>query len=414
MLISEAHTWSPSAFEAAVEGVAGELRTLPNDKIAFFARTDPATIFLFFALWKLGKIACPLNPKEPSPETCAKKLGALFWTPRLAAPRSPTAWHWRETQIATHLFTSGTGAAPKIAIHTLGNHLYSALGSQEVIPLGPGSRWLASLPLFHIGGIAILFRTYLARAAIVLPPLFEAATHISLVPTQLRRLLRDGTDLRHLECLLLGGAPLPETLPAHLPIFPTYGMTEMSSQIATCGHVLKYREVKIGNNQEIFVRGETLFHGYAGEPPLDRTAWFPTGDYGTWDANGALHISGRRDDLIISGGKNIQPAEIETHLLALPGILDAVVVGLPDPEFGMRPVVFLNPVVPLEEICRLLAATLPRYKLPVRVFPLPEEGTTFKGGRRQFLRQWAEQQAPSGEVRESGSTATSPSRLPRG
>ncbi len=301
---------------------------------------------------------------------------------------------------ATCLLTSGSSGPPKAACHTVGNHFYNALGTAEFFSLTHTSQWLLTLPLFHVGGLAILFRIFLTGGAVVLSdlPLIDALhrypiTHLSLVPTQLFRLLQEEKDIpAPLSCLLLGGAPVPplllkKALERGLPLFTTYGMTEMSSVVtaAKCpasehtGKALPYRECRLSPDNEILVRGRTLFCGYWNKetctcisPRTDD--WFATGDLGEFTPEGDLRILGRTDRLFISGGENIHPEEIERALCCIPGIASAAVVPLSDPEFGMRPVAFIQDDThshTLESIREALRPLLPTFKHPIRLFPYP-------------------------------------------
>jgi O-succinylbenzoic acid--CoA ligase len=304
------------------------------------------------------------------------------------------------------VFTSGSAGAPKAALHTFGNHFFSAEGSNANIALAPGDRWLHSLPPYHVGGLSILFRCLLAGATVVLPeadvPLGEgiaqsSATHVSLVSTQLLRLLREeGFEGDGLKAILLGGDPMPASLVDEaaargLPVYTSYGLTEMASQVTTTppgasreelrtsGRPLAYREVKISGG-EILVRGETLFAGYiegdAIDWPLDADGWFHTGDLGDLDANGYLCVRGRKDNLFVSGGENIQPEEIEEALSILEGVEETVVVPVPDPEFGARPVAFVRTADDTVEpgaLVRPLEEVLPGFKIPVAFHAWPDE-----------------------------------------
>lgn len=358
---------SYSEFEANIEGMCRQLESFPHKKVAFWAHTTPEIVYLFFAIWKLGRIACPLSTRLPSCEEALERLGTELFTPEQIKPETPTLWEWKEDNLATMLFTSGTSGTPKIACHTIGNHLYSARGSP--IPLGPDDCWLLSLPLFHVGGIAILFRCYLARARVSIVP--EKVTHLSLVPTQLQRLIKK--PLPNIKYILLGGAPLP-SIKTPWNVVPTYGMTEMSSQIVT-GHVIHpYAVLKLAPDGEILVKGKTLFQGYYDkskgiELPLNEDGWFPTKDLGRWTINGKFDVIGRKDNLFISGGENIHPEEIEAELRKIDGITEAIVVPVPDPEFGARPVAFLDQLCSLE----VLKSRLPKYKIPIKLFILPKE-----------------------------------------
>ncbi len=257
-----------------------------------------------------------------------------------------------------------------------------------------------------------------ARAgAVALPdpaePLGEAiaalgATHVSLVPTQLLRLLREDADLDGVKAVLLGGGPIPaylvdEALARGLPIHTSYGLTEMSSQVTTtppgaspeelntAGRVLAHREVSISGEGEILVRGETLFAGYVeGEEldrPLDAGGWFHTGDLGDLAEDGYLRVRGREDNMFVSGGENVQPEEIEEALCRLEGVEEAVVVPVPDEEFGARPVAFVRVagVAPEPEaLSRALGVSLARFKVPIDFHAWPDDAGGMKVDRTAF------------------------------
>ncbi len=313
-------------------------------------------------------------------------------------------------QDATILFTSGTTALPKAVLHTYGNHYYSALGSNENIPLHPGDSWLLALPLYHIGGLAILFRVLLTGATMVIEHASRDVTgyfrrfritHASLVPAQLYHLLQEpntgSTSWHTLKALLVGGASTPEPLinqakGYHLPVFTTYGMTETASQVTTTipndtlphlctsGRVLPYREVSLADDGEILVRGKTLFKGYIFDrqvkPVVDAQGWFHTGDIGFVTDDGYLIVRGRKDNMFISGGENIHPEIIENALLGNEQVETAVVVPVPDAVFGQRPVVFIktknNSTLTIEQLKQTLKQ-LPTFMTPIAWYPLPEE-----------------------------------------
>ncbi len=366
MLITDDKTWNLEEFEAKIEGMCNQVRDFKEERVAFWAHSIPEVIFTFFAIWKLGKIACPLSPRLPSAEPALKRLKASLFVPKMPAPKKAQPWSFREEKKATLLFTSGSLGMPKIACHSAGNHLYNALGSnRDLVPLEAGDRWLLSLPLNHVGGIAILFRCYLAKASIVLSKRLEGVTHLSLVPAQLQKWRLPPTT----KYVLLGGGPLPQT---GGNILPTYGMTEMSSQIVTGNRLHPYAEMKIGQDGEILVRGKTLFQGYEDEPVDLQEGWFATRDLGRWE-NGKFEVVGRKDNLFISGGENIQPEEIEGVLKRVLSLQEAVVVPVADAEFGMRPVVYLNPYVEIEAVREALLPLLPKFKIPIQSYALPTE-----------------------------------------
>jgi len=314
------------------------------------------------------------------------------------------------------MFTSGSGGESKAAMHHLGNHIFSALGSNTNIKPGVGDRWLISLPLFHVGGLAIVFRCLLAGATMVISTQDRAPgnnierygiTHVSLVGTQFYRLINDRTssfDRLGLKAVLLGGGPISRTLitkayKEEFPLFVSYGSTEMSSQITTtqkndrlerlftAGRVLPFREFKSARDGEIMVRGETLFDGYLREGKLDlelSNGWLATGDIGTVDPDGYLSLLGRKDNMFISGGENIHPEEIERILLEIPEVDSAIVVDVPDREYGARPFAFIHSIENLQEefIRSFLSEHIPRYKIPTYFIIGDFDTVGLKTGRR--------------------------------
>ena len=252
-------------------------------------------------------------------------------------------------------------------------------------------------------------------------------THVSLVATQLHRLLslKENHDrLRSLKCILLGGSAIPRALIEQscdlgLNIYLSYGLTEMSSQVATgkvtrghqsCVKVLPYRQLGISSEGEILVRGEVLFKGYiAGGKlnlPLTKDGWFASGDVGQLDKEGSLSVTGRRDNMFISGGENIHPEEIEKALLSIRGITEAVVVPKEDKEFGHRPIAFIKcegGMLSQEYLVKCLEADLPRFKIPMAFYPWPQDliSQGVKISRQEFL-QLAPRLKQSGVTKKPG------------
>jgi o-succinylbenzoate---CoA ligase len=319
---------------------------------------------------------------------------------RVIAAREQSSPSLGESGALLWLFTSGTSGAPKIAELSLRALRASALGHIELIGLAPGERWLACLPMFHIGALSILVRCALAGASAELHDRFEAdavaaalasgrIAHVSLVPTMLVRVL-DAWGERPappaLRCVLLGGAAAPEALLERaaalgFPIAPTYGLTEAGSQVATQPpgergmRALPGTSLRIDGGPEggICVRGPTLMTRYVGAPDETRRAlrdgWLRTGDFGRLDEDGVLAVLDRRSDLIVSGGENVYPAEIESALCEHPSVQEAGVVARADTAFGARPVawVALRPGARVSEasLREHCAARLARFKLPV-------------------------------------------------
>ncbi len=279
------------------------------------------------------------------------------------------------------VYTSGTTGRPKGAVLTFANHFWGATASSYRLGLLPHDRWLSCLPLYHVGGLAVVFRSCLYGTAIVLHERFELEafnhsldhdqiTLTSVVPTMLHRLLvrRQGqpwpSSLRHI--LLGGAAATGELLAAGLasgaPIATTYGLTEAASQVATMrpedvinkprsvGKALMFSTIRIidevgdpmlpGEKGEIVISGPTVMAGYYQNPDATaktiRNGELYTGDIGYLDEEGDLWVVQRRSDLINSGGENVYPAEVESVLRQHPAVAAVAVVGLPDSEWGER------------------------------------------------------------------------------
>lgn len=409
-----------------VDAMAARLRTRGlgrGDRLAVYRPTDLTYLVLLLASFREGVIAAPLSTRHPPPAVpgLLERIGCRV----LAAVPDPAWGHldlldlsepipdhrplptapWTLADPATLVFTSGSAGTPKPALHTLRHHVASARGLIEFLGLQPDDRWLLDLPLYHVGGLAVLFRCALAGAAVVLPGgsfgetlTAQRVTHASMVATQLLRVLRDEPDaLAGLDAILLGGSAIPAGLldDAHahgLPVHTSYGMTEMASTVTatppgasramlrTSGVVLPGRQVRVADDGEILVRGATLFTGYLdgdhAERP-DRDGWFPTGDLGAWAEVGGermLRVVGRKDNLFISGGENVQPEEVEDAFGRLAGVRRAVVVPVADAEFGQVPVAFVNADAWAQEGWReALGEVLPRFKVPVAFYPWPDD-----------------------------------------
>ncbi|MCG5516290.1 MULTISPECIES: o-succinylbenzoate--CoA ligase [unclassified Ectothiorhodospira] len=428
--------WSERVTERALslkaQGVAS------HQWVVIRADRSADTLLDIFAVLRAGARLLPVNPALPSALVDALMAAhALDWRmpepggrvaagpggdtgtlPRPHAPAiAPTALQWRfpADDIRTGVLTSGSTGQPKVATHSYTNHLLSAEGANRAIPLRTGDRYLLSLPLFHVGGLAILFRCLLGGASLVLGGRAEDAdhlaatgvTHLSMVETQLQRLLARGRPPPGLEAILLGGGPvrpslLGEARTRGLPCWMSYGLTEMTSQVLSQGpdgrvRVLDHRACRVDGNGEILVRGGTLFKGYLrdGEtdPATDDDGWFHTRDLGAWDEH-SLRITGRLDNQFISGGENIQPETVEQALHQHTDVVRAVVVPCADHEFGQRPVAFVAVRAPLEtEVLRAwLRERLPPFMVPVAFQALPAQADLKV--KRQELAQRAEAREP--------------------
>lgn len=312
---------------------------------------------------------------------------------------------------STVIFSSGSTGKPKAILHSYENHYYSALGANLNMPLSPENSWLLSLPIYHVGGLAILMRCALAGATVTLPSSQEnlitniqkfKVTHLSLVSTQLQRLLKEENYRwqESLQAILLGGSFFPSNLlekaqERKLPIHMSYGSSEMSSQVtttprnsslenlSTSGKLLPYRQLKISEKGEILLKGKTLFQGYLKQGNLvspfcrdgKNEGWFASGDCGYWNENKCLVVTGRQDEMFISGGENIYPTEIELVLSKYPGIIQVVVVPVENLEYGKRPVAFIKSEFSWkeEELKVYLQEKLERFKIPDHFFSWPQK-----------------------------------------
>jgi O-succinylbenzoic acid--CoA ligase len=373
-------------------------------RIAFVAPTECKTVILLLALLRMGAIACPISPKFPQVQIddLTQRLKSSYFvhldslvfnaSPCLIDPIIDTE------QSFTFLATSGSSGKGKIACHTFENYLASALATHLPLQLSKGSRWLLSLPLYHVSGLSILTRCMIIGACVVLTDsksiweeiIPRKITHLSCVPTQLFRLKDQKCSLpllsKQLHCVLVGGAHTSLSLfhpVKDLPIFFTYGMTETTSIITLAtkeesknikmGRPISCCEIKIANDSEILVKGKNLFQGYWDgfqiKPP---SLWFATKDLGKI-LDDHLHIIGRKDRLFISGGENIQPEEIEQVLCSIKGIISATVLPKPDEEFGNLPIAFIEDIQQrsFAQVFFELRKILPSFKCPVSIWSYP-------------------------------------------
>jgi O-succinylbenzoic acid--CoA ligase len=367
-----------------------------GDRLACIGNNSADLIRLYWACVDAKIIFFPISPRFPLGQIQGLfrefKVNHYWAEPSLALTldanlieitphTAETPWDAlpapRLDQAVSLILTSGSSGKPKGALHSLGNHIASAKASCQLIPVALNHAWLLSLPLFHIGGLAILHRCAkgLASTVLVNPKLSlgeqiqqDNISHLSLVSAQLYDLLSEQPlALGSINALLLGGGPIDETLISQLkrlkiPSFISYGMTEMSSQITTTPlyssepagleerslfpldpplkQLLTECELTLVDGT-IWVRGPSLFLGYLDaqglNPCRDENGWFCTQDKGRFDEKGRLIILGRADNLFISGGENIHPEEIENALRRHPDIIDALVFPVYDEKFGKVP-----------------------------------------------------------------------------
>lgn len=410
------------------------LGVLPGQVVGLWAANGPDWVVLAHAVGRVGAVLLPLNLRLADEEIAWQVRRAdvalvLADAPRferplgdgmrvmslaeaLSGPVSPEIGDSLDSdRVHTVIFTSGTTGRPKGALLTWGNQLASATASSAALGLTERDRWLLAMPLFHVGGLNILHRCALAGATVVLHDRFdpeaalealaqEGVTIASVVPAMLRRMLDAWGDRplpESVRAILVGGAPIPPDLIARCPVaLPTYGLTEACSHVtllrpgaesvdrASAGTPLVGTDVRIVDEARaavplgvagmIEVRSPTVFRGYLGEPAATADAlidgWLRTGDDGYMDERGCLHMLARRSDLIVSGGENIYPSEVERVLDQHPLVYESAVVGADDPRWGQVPVAFIVPrdSAPAgPELKAFVGERLARYKVPRRV-----------------------------------------------
>jgi o-succinylbenzoate---CoA ligase len=348
----------------------------------------------------LGAVAVPIDTRLPAGARAHLTAGADVL---VEEPLDPAAGS-RERRVrhelddpAVVIHTSGTSAAPKAVTLTYGNLLWSALGSAVALGCEPGERWLCALPLAHVGGLSILLRSAIYATTAVVHERFEEdrvlhalragdVTLVSLVAATLARLLDAG--LRQpgsLRCALTGGGPVPAALldrayAARVPVSITYGLTEASSQVTTTpaaelsrgpalpGPALFCTRVRIAADGEILVAGPTV-----AREQLQPDGWLHTRDLGALDQDGRLRVTGRSSEVIISGGHNVSPLEVEAVLEEHPAVVEAAVTGREDERWGeaVTAWVVLAPDAAVQgaELLEHCRHRLAPYKVPKEIVP---------------------------------------------
>jgi O-succinylbenzoic acid--CoA ligase len=361
---------------------------VPGDRVALWGEGTPATVAAVWGIPRAGAVPVLLGPRllpaEAMRLTRAAGVRALWGRgPDLDLPRpgrgpgQPPPGHGGPPHPDARcvVFTSGTSGPARPVVLSGGNVAASASGSQRRLENGRGDRWLCVLPLNHVGGLSVLWRSAREGGTVVLEERFEPSraaallasggiAFASLVPVMLRRVLDEHPGpFPGVRAVLVGGGPTDPALlerarRAGLPALQTYGMTETTSQVATespagagrrrgsAGRPLEGFEVRVlgeggssmppGTVGHLEVRGPAVAVGYLDEPPRPPGEWLRTGDLASVDGDGYLFVAGRADDVIVSGGENVQPAEVEAVLREHPGVADVRVYGEPDPEWGRR------------------------------------------------------------------------------
>ncbi len=382
----------------------------PGQRLAIRGGTLLAQALALHACWRVGLVPLPVHSRLSAIE-CAGILDRLRPAALLDLDRNPIALERRETVNpaqsgeAAVLLTSGSAGFPKAVPITEAMLDAHVTASARRLGEEPEDAWLAPLPLAHVGGLTVLVRMARAGGAAILAGRFdelqilaelERSTLVSLVPTMLHRLFRFDAEWGAKRCprlraILLGGAPAPPALHEEarrrgLPVLSTYGMTETCSQIATVpreearagviaarpleGFALRITDADACGEGRIEVRGPAVFAGYLTCEGVDRGSfdgeWFRTGDLGRLDAEGRLIVTGRADEVLITGGENVHPSEVERVLATHPGVRDVAVGGRPDAEWGQRLVALVvrDARVTSEALEQWCRASLAGFKIP--------------------------------------------------
>lgn len=321
-------------------------------------------------------------------------------------------WTFADSDIAAIMNTSATTGQFKSVPLRWGQIKAHVQASKEVLGKTEQDNWLMVLPLFHVSGLSILMRSLHNGTAVTILPKYDEAqvlkliesetiNMMSLVPTILTQLEPSITHHK-LRVILLGGEFIPMALidaceKKSLPIYKTYGMTETFSQSVTfsvldyphkrdsVGKPLPGMQVRIDNPDadgvgEIHLTGPMVMTGYISQEPIDGD--LNTDDIGYVDEDGFVYILNRRKDLIISGGENIYPKELEDLVYTLPSVKECAVVPVPDPKWGQVPALFValhdGESMTGDEILSFMTKSLAKYKVPkyVKILPaLPRNGT---------------------------------------
>jgi o-succinylbenzoate---CoA ligase len=377
-------------------------------------------VVLLHALMKVGAALLPLGPRLTEAERAAivsavdpiidlDDPGMLTQT----EADMPLLGEHDMDAICCRVLTSGSTGTPRPIPLSYGNFLWNAVGSAFNIGVLPEDRWLCCVPLSHIAGLGIVMRSVIYGTTAVIHDGFdvdrvgealerEGITVLSLVTTMLTRLLDAGVDLSGPRAILVGGGPVPEepleeAIAKGATVVQTYGLTETCSQVTTltpadakrklgsAGRPLLTTHLRIREG-EILIQGPTVAPGAA-----DADGWLHTGDLGHIDEEGFLYVSDRIDDMIVTGGENVIPSEVEEVLLRHSAVAEAAVIGREDPEWqqAVTAVVVLanGSTATPDELRRHCAESLAGFKVPKRVelasaLPRTPSGKLMRGALR--------------------------------
>ena len=369
----------------------------PRDVVAVALPPGPQWAGIVRDVWDAGAAILPVDHRFPEPEAAA-----LLRRAKPTVVLGPGGWARppggipTEQDVALVVHTSGTAGEPKLAQFDRSAIDAAVAASALTLDATPRDRWLCCLPLAHVGGMLVLLRSVLLGAPISVHPAFDPAViaaerdaaFVSVVPTMLARLLDAGVDLSRFRAILVGGAAFPLALRRRVErsggkVRETYGLTESCGGVVYEGRPLAGVEIRIDEEGGIELRGPMMMLGYRLDPEGTERAftpdgWLRPGDAGTVDRQGRLHVFGRLDDLINSGGEKVWPDEVEAALRDHPKVADVAVAGRADPGWGQRVVAYVLPADALSppslaELRDHVSRTLPRFKAPRELVLLVED-----------------------------------------
>jgi O-succinylbenzoic acid--CoA ligase len=414
-----------------------------GSRVGVLSRNNADMLASIFSLQRLGATSCLLNLQltkndwaaQLQQANCSVAIGEEEYLSSIELPKL-NKFHFEQlknesiskevidSELVTSresviIFTSGSTGHNKGVRLSVGNLLSSATASNKLTKLSPGDTWGVSLPMYHLGGLGIVYRTLTSGASARFQTDFSPntlynlikenkLTHLSAVPTTLSGLidlalenpLSKDSLLGGLKCVILAGAASSETLlnkiiEYKLPILSAWGMTETTAHctcmdlndpkeyIKSVGKPFHHTKLKLLDDEgneikegtgEILINGPTVFMGYLDESQTEnvlKDGWLHSGDLGYFNEDGNLTIAGRKDDMIISGGENIHTGEIEKIAKAISGVKDCAVIPIPHPKWGQRPILLVEPKTGsklTEELIYIsLKENLAKIKIPDRI-----------------------------------------------